>query len=155
MSCVFLSGVERSVVFAGDVSESDLPGYYSACDFLVLPSLDRSEGFGLVVLEAAACGKPAIGSAVGGIPDAIVHGTSGLIVPPGDSEELANAILRLIRDKGLRTRLSEGALNVTRGRSWESVARRVESIYLELLHGRPRTRQEGKGDNTLQPWDSE
>ncbi|MEM2965251.1 MAG: glycosyltransferase, partial [Candidatus Bathyarchaeia archaeon] len=85
-------GLSSRVIFAGNVSDGDLPKYYAASDMLILPSKDRSEGFGLTILEANASGKPAIGSNVGGVPSVIKNGVNGLLVPPCDEKSLAAAV---------------------------------------------------------------
>jgi glycosyltransferase involved in cell wall biosynthesis len=74
---------------------------------LVLPS--RSEGLGRVVIEAFCRGRPVVGSAVGGIPDLVVDGVNGLLVPPGDTVALADALVRVLTDRPLAERLAEGA----------------------------------------------
>ena len=75
-------GISDLVIFAGYVDDDELPEYYAASDFAVLPSKDSSEGFGLVLLEAMATGKAVIGSKVGGIVDVIKDGENGLFVLP-------------------------------------------------------------------------
>jgi glycosyltransferase involved in cell wall biosynthesis len=86
----------------------EITKYMAAADVFVLPSI--SEGLGVVVLEAMACGVPVIGSKVGGITDMIKHEYNGLLVRPRDVNGLAEAIIRILSGKTLRKRLSEGAL---------------------------------------------
>lgn len=86
----------------------EIPKYMGAADVFVLPSI--SEGLGVVILEAQACGVPVIASRVGGIPDIIKHEYNGLLVEPGDIKALAESILRVLMDKDLRRKLSKGAL---------------------------------------------
>lgn len=121
------------VLFAADVSDRDLPSYYAASDMLVLPSKDRSEGFGLTILEANACGKPAIGSDVGGIPDAIRHEHNGLLVPPSNPEALSAAITRLAEDDSLRKEMGTKGRRFAEEHDWSKVAEATEKIYLEAL----------------------
>jgi L-malate glycosyltransferase len=90
-------GISKHVVFAGYVT--DLSNLLSLMQIFVLPSLQ--EPFGLVCAEAMSMGKPVIGTNVGGIPEQVVDGLTGLIVPPGDSEALANGISSLITDPTL------------------------------------------------------
>jgi glycosyltransferase involved in cell wall biosynthesis len=87
-------GLKDKVIFTGDISYSKVPHYYAISDITVIPSLQ--EAFGLVVSEAMACGKPVIGSKVGGIPDQIVDGYNGFLVQPRNSKEIAEKILWLI-----------------------------------------------------------
>jgi len=87
----------------------EIPKYMVAADVFVLPSV--SEGLGVVVLEAMACGIPVIGSNVGGIPDMIKQGYNGLLVEPGDAQSLSEAITDILLNNTLRKRLSTGALS--------------------------------------------
>ncbi len=121
------------VAFAGNVSDQDLPSYYAASDLLILPSKDRSEGFGLTILEANACGKPAIGSDVGGIPDVIHHEYNGLLVPPSNPEALSAAITRLIENDSLRREMGRNGRRFAEEHDWSKVAEATEKIYLEAL----------------------
>jgi glycogen synthase len=74
---------------------------------LVLPS--RSEGMGRVLVEAFCRGRPVVGARVGGIPDLVEDGQNGLLVEPGDTQALADALVRILADRGLAERLSAGA----------------------------------------------
>jgi len=87
-------GVKEKIVFAGTIPQQAVPYYYAASDIVVVPSLQ--EAFGLVVSEAMACGKPVIGTNVGGIPDQIIDGYNGFLVRPRNSAEIAEKILWLI-----------------------------------------------------------
>lgn len=92
------------------------------------------EGFGLVFLEANACGKPVIGGRSGGIPEAVVDGVTGLLVDPHDSEDIANAIARLLMDSELSNRLGrQGRLRVARDFTWSQVGDRVQGILESIL----------------------
>lgn len=95
-------GAEDAVRFAGFVPEEALPRYYAAADAFVLPSRqlprrDGVEGFGIVFLEAGAAGLPVVGAATGGIPEAVEHGRTGLVVPADDVRSLADALRFLAR----------------------------------------------------------
>jgi len=126
-------GVRRDVFFAGDVDDSDLPRYYAASDFLVLPSKDRSEGFGLTILEANACGRPAIGSNVGGIPSVITHGDNGLLVPPCDPSSLCEAMRHLSMNVEERLRMGRNARRFAEKHDWSTVAAETQSVYQKVL----------------------
>ncbi len=94
-------GVADHVLFEGPVPFAQLPLTYNLCDVFVTPSRSAPpsvEGFGIVFLEANACGKPVIGARSGGIPDAIVDGETGLLVEPDDEAGLANALTALLSD---------------------------------------------------------
>jgi rhamnosyl/mannosyltransferase len=98
------------VLFAGRVPESDLPAFYQACDLLVLPSIARTEAFGVVQIEAMAAGRPVVSTNLPtGVPWVNEHGTSGLVVEPGDPQALGEALRRLLDDTALRERLGKGA----------------------------------------------
>ena len=108
-------GVADRVEFLGAVPDEDLPRLYRAADIFVAPSRDRRdgddvEGFGIVFLEAAASGLPALGTGTGGIPEAVEDGTGGLLVPSGDVPRLAEAWRSLAADPALRRRLGQGGL---------------------------------------------
>ena len=87
-------GVGDAVIFAGRVSDEELPAWYDACDLFVMPS--RGEGFGLVYVEALACGKPVIAGDRDGASDALLDGRLGRMVDPDDPERLAEAVLEFL-----------------------------------------------------------
>lgn len=112
-------GVRRNVVFAGRVSDEDLPLLYNTCDAFVMCSReDRgrrgilAEGFGMALVEASACGKPVIAGRSGGVPDAVLEGVTGLLVDPRDSDAVAAAIIKVLREPALANTLGTG------GRKW-------------------------------------
>jgi len=93
--------------FLGRIPDETIPDVYAAADLFCLPS--HMEGFGLVYVEAAYRGVPSIGANVGGVPDVIVDGETGLLIPVGDVPALTAAIVRLRDDPALRQRLGEAA----------------------------------------------
>jgi glycosyltransferase involved in cell wall biosynthesis len=115
---------------AGALPRSAMPGFWGAVDVAVVPSL--YEPFGLVALEALACGVPVIASAVGGLKEIVLDGESGLLVPPGDVSALARALRLLLTDDSLRMRLGVGA----RLRAREFSLQRRSSELLALLEER-------------------
>jgi glycosyltransferase involved in cell wall biosynthesis len=98
-SLVKTLGLDQSVRFVAPIPQAQLAAWMRAAVCLVLPSF--SEGLGRVVLEAMACGRPAIGTKVGGIPELIQDGVTGYLVPSGDSVALAHCMLRLLQDSAL------------------------------------------------------
>jgi phosphatidyl-myo-inositol dimannoside synthase len=120
-------GVTGRVHFAGEVPDGELPACYQLCDVFVMPARDLrgdpGEGFGLVYLEANAAGRPVVGTAACGVPDAIADDVSGLLVPPLDPPALLAALCRLLQDAGLRSRLGEaGRRRVLEEFTWERTA---------------------------------
>jgi phosphatidyl-myo-inositol dimannoside synthase len=102
--------LEDNVVFCGHVPDDELVAYYHACDVFAMISRELpgdTEGFGIVFMEAAACAKPTVGGRSGGVPDAIVDGETGFLVAPTAPEQVADAIVRIGRDRSLARRLGE------------------------------------------------
>ena len=99
---------------------------------LVLPSKDRSEGFGLTILEANASGKPVIGSNIGGIPGILTDNVNGILVPPNNPTFLADAICRLSSNDKLRDQMGERGRQIAIMHDWSKVAFETEKIYFEL-----------------------
>jgi len=103
-------GLERHVMLLGSLNDDDVGKLYQVCDLVVLPALatpDDVEGFGIVLLEAAAAGKPVVATRLGGIPDAVEQGKSGLLVEAGDYKALREATVELLSDE--QKRLMMGA----------------------------------------------
>ena len=93
------------MIFAGNVSDADLPDYYNLADIFILPSVDKSEAFGIVLIEAAACGKAAIASNLSGVRTVVRDGETGLLSEPGSPAELAKKIGLLLSDDELRQKM--------------------------------------------------
>jgi glycosyltransferase involved in cell wall biosynthesis len=119
------------VVFTG--RREDVSAVTADLDVAVLPSLREAQG--ISILEAMARAKPVVASAVGGIPEVITDGVDGLLVPPGDSAALAEALARLAADPALRRRLGDaGRRTVAERYSIGAMVRRIEEIYDEELY---------------------
>jgi glycosyltransferase involved in cell wall biosynthesis len=115
----------------------DVPELMAAFDLIVVPSLN--EGMGRVLLEAGAAGTPAVATRVGGIPDVVDDGETGLIVPPKDTEALAEAVLTLVRAPERRRLMGDTArAKVVPHYSLEAMVRQIEDLYEELLHAKAR-----------------
>ncbi|MFB9557708.1 D-inositol-3-phosphate glycosyltransferase [Streptomyces roseoviridis] len=115
------------------VPQARLADWYRAADVLVVPS--RSESFGLVALEAQACGTPVLASAVGGLPTAVWDGVSGLLVPGHDPVEYARRLWWLARHPEARVSMGEAAVRHARGMSWRASATRTVEVYEDALAG--------------------
>jgi glycosyltransferase involved in cell wall biosynthesis len=127
-------GIENNVHFVGYVPNEDLASFYSDGDVLVLPSVDQTEGFGMVLTEAQACGVPVIGTNVGGIPAAVDDGRTGLIVPPSDVSSLSKALIRILGDNAYSSNLGRnGTVWVSRQFSWDVVSTNYNDHVLEVL----------------------
>ena len=130
-------GLGDSVSFAGFVPDETLRDLYSAASAVVLPANHDAEGFGMVILEAAACGTPAVATAVGGVPAAVLDGVTGLLVPPGDTAALAAALVRITQDRRLRERLAEGACSrARRGFTWSAQGAALVTLIRTMTLGR-------------------
>ncbi len=127
-------GVADRVIFAGEVSDADLPSYYSAADVFVLPSNSRAEAFGMVNLEAMARGLPLITTEVGSATSWVnEHGVTGLVVPPMDPDALAKAV-DVLRDPELRRRMGIAACErVNALFTREKMVDGIENVYREAL----------------------
>ncbi|MFP3938687.1 MAG: glycosyltransferase family 4 protein [Thermoanaerobaculia bacterium] len=125
-------GLNGRVLFLG--ARRNLSAWMAGADLLVLPS--RIEGVPGVVLEAAARGLPVVATAVGSVPDAVVDGTTGLLVPPGDPEALAGALEQLLADGELRSRMgAAGREHVRHCFALDRIVERFEKLYRRLAGG--------------------
>ena len=122
-------GIASQVTFCG--VRNDVEKILSLCDFTVVPSL--TEGLSLAALESQAAGKPVVGSRVGGIPEVVTDGVTGLLIPPGDDRALADALCRLLDDRLLLRRMSEESLNNSRGFDVEKGVADTVSLYERLI----------------------
>ncbi|MDA8119234.1 MAG: glycosyltransferase [Gammaproteobacteria bacterium] len=128
-------GLEARVRFVGRISDAELPFYYHACDVFCMPSVAPAEAFGLVQLEAMACGKPVVCCELyNGVTYVNRHGETGLVVPPRDPEALAEVLNRLLNDPGLRVRLGEQGRRRARAEfSVESMVAGTLDVYRSVL----------------------
>jgi glycosyltransferase involved in cell wall biosynthesis len=125
-------GLDGRVVFTGD--RLDVPEVLSEVAVSVLPSL--SEGLSNTLLESMAAGVPVVATTVGGNPEVVQDGVTGLLVPPQDPAALARAICRLLEDRAMALRFGQaGRQRVTEHFSLEKMVRETESLYLSLLNG--------------------
>jgi glycosyltransferase involved in cell wall biosynthesis len=123
-------GIEKNFVLAGFVSDEDLPSFYNAADFFVLPS-KSGEGLPLVALEAMACGLPVVATAVGGIAEVLVEGF-GEIVPPNNPGLLARATL-VIAEKDFVVMKQKLRRIMTEKYSWDVNVTKLIKIYEEII----------------------
>jgi len=127
-------GLTDLVTFLGKQAQDTLPYYYSAAEVVVVPS--HYESFGMVALEAMACGAPVIASDVGGLSFTVANGLSGFLVPARDPQALAEKLRLLLTDSALRHELGARAVERARNYAWSIVADQIVEVYQELLRHR-------------------
>jgi glycosyltransferase involved in cell wall biosynthesis len=125
-------GLREQVQFIGNQSRPSVARLLNECTLFVLPS--RYESFGIAIVEALACGKPVVATAVDGIPEIIEDGTNGILVEPDDAVVLASAIRRVLRDADLRERLGQaGRIRVKDWFLWQHMGENYTHAFQELL----------------------
>jgi D-inositol-3-phosphate glycosyltransferase len=124
-------GIAGKVVFADAVPHDELPRYYNAASVCVVPSY--YESFGLVALEAMACGVPVIASRVGGLKETVQDGRTGYLIPWRCPEPFAERLDLLLTNEPLRRSLGEEARQVAQAYRWPEIAAQVEDVYHDLV----------------------
>jgi len=124
-------GLSDLVTFLGAKDQETLQYYYSAAEAVVMPS--HYESFGMVALEAMACGTPVIASEVGGLAYLIQDGITGFHVPANDPEELAGKINLILNNEKLRREMSQFALEYAQNYSWSNIAEQILQLYNSSL----------------------
>ena len=123
--------VGKMVAFLGKRSQDTLPYYYSAAEVVVMPS--HYESFGMVALEAMACGTPVIASQVGGLAFLVQDGVTGYHVPDEDDEALCGKLSALLGDISLRKRLGKNAAEYAQSYAWPKIAAQLVEIYSDVI----------------------
>jgi len=127
-------GLDGTMVFTGAVANDRLPEYYAASDVFVLPSVPGGpENSPLVLFEAMASGKPVVASRLPGVCEIVRHGETGLLVPPGEPDELGAAVVRLLTEDGLAFRAGLRARSAVERYSWDDCATKMEGVYREMI----------------------
>jgi D-inositol-3-phosphate glycosyltransferase len=124
-------GMEDLVLFLGKRAQDTLPYYYSAADMLIMPSY--YESFGMVALEAMACGTPVVASDVGGLHYLVQDGKTGFVVPSGNPEALVDPLNELMNNDNLRKKMGQQAARFAQKYSWELISAEIAKVYAELL----------------------
>ena len=123
---------QQRVVLIDNFSESQKPQLFAACDVFAYPSV--YESFGIAFVEAWAAGKPVVGCRAGAVPCVVSHEVDGLLVDPHDSKGLAQAILRLLKDPGLRRDMGQRGLEKVReSYTWAVVTARFREVYQTVM----------------------
>jgi glycosyltransferase involved in cell wall biosynthesis len=127
--------LENNVEFHGFIPDENLPEYYNQCNAFVLPSISSAqEGFGIVALEALACGKPVISTEIVGIADDINNNNLGAIVPPCDPDSLAEAIIKVLSGTSDSRRMERKCREVVEDNyTWLYVAKITDKIYQDVV----------------------
>ncbi len=123
--------VGQTVVFLGKRDQDKLPYYYSAAELLVMPS--HYESFGMVALEAMACGTPVIASEVGGLAYLVRDGETGFTIPDQEPEALCEKISWLLNDRQLHAAMSRRAVEYAQDYAWEEIAKQIVTVYDGLI----------------------
>jgi D-inositol-3-phosphate glycosyltransferase len=126
-------GIAASFRLVGSQPQDQLPVFYAAADVVAVPS--RYESFGLVAVEALACGRPVVASRVGGLRFTIDEGSTGFLVKPQSPQALAGALAQLFSDEPLRAAMSAAARPSVARYDWSYVARQVKHVYGRLAEG--------------------
>lgn len=128
-------GIENQVLFLGHIPDRDLAVLLSGAEVLAYPSL--YEGFGLVILEAMACGTAVVTSKTSSLPEAA--GEAAILVDPYSVDEIHQALRRVLEDKDLRLKLQQNGLNWVKNFSWEKTARETIRVFEEIMGNNERT----------------
>lgn len=125
--------LEKNVIFTGEIGYDALPLYYGGCDVFIMANRelkDRNiEGFGIVFIEAAACGKPVIAGDSGGAREAVMDGATGFVVNPNDTKSISEKIIALLENPTMSKQMgSEGRKRVRFGFNWDEYYRKTKSL---------------------------
>jgi glycosyltransferase involved in cell wall biosynthesis len=124
-------GIEKFVVYLGRIPIGEEPKFYSMLDVFAGASI--VEGFGLVYAEASRCGKPVVATNSGSIPEIIINGKTGMLVPIRNSKALAEAIIKLLDDQQLAKRMGKNGAQFTKKFTWENSVNTHLSVYEKFV----------------------
>ncbi len=121
--------IENSVTFTGFQPDESLPDWYNSATVTVLPSINSSEAFGILLVEAMACGSPVIASNLPGVRTVVQNNINGLTAKPADADDLAMKINKIITDDTLQTKFSQNALQIAQDKyQWSKIVRQLVNI---------------------------
>lgn len=128
-------GISKYVNFVGRIPRTEINRYFNECDVFVLPSISsEQEGFGIVALEAMACGKPVIATNIVGTSSQIERHQAGIVITPRNEEELRRALVKILENEKLMLEMGSAGLKlVEQNYSWQKVAKQILNIYNSLL----------------------
>lgn len=135
-------GLQDQVHFLSAVADEALPDYYNLADLVVLPSINRSEAFGIVLIEAMACGRPVVASSLPGVRSVINDRQNGILVVPGDLGDLVEKLRFMLERPALRDEFGlNGFKKVEEQYRWDHVILKVREVYKELLKSSEKTEE--------------
>ncbi len=127
-------GCAEKIHFSGAIPHSEVPQFLQKIDIFVVPSIDESESFGVAAIEASACELPVIASNIGGLPEVVLDGKTGLLITPKDPAALAEAIISLIENPDLKRQYAKaGRELVMKKYNWQENAWSMEKLYEKVL----------------------
>ena len=127
-------GVHRIVDFVGRIPHEEVPAFLAGLDVFCMPSRYESETFGVAAVEAQAMEIPVVSTIVGGVPEAVDNGVTGILVPPNDTVKVADAVKSLLENHEMRLEMGKAGRKFVRNKyDWQENASRMERIYLDLL----------------------
>lgn len=130
--------LDETVKFVGFIENTKIYDFVRKHHVMVMPSVMQSESFGVAVLEAGACGRAVIASRVGGVPEVLVDGRTGILVEPGDVSQLAETIIKLVKDPELCAEMGRNGYQfVKQNYDWEDSIDSMVELYERLLHSTP------------------
>lgn len=121
--------IDDRVTFAGRVTDEELPKYFQDADLFCSASVDRSEAYGIVLMEAAAAGLPAVASDIPGVRSVVQDGETGLLIPPNDPDALAEALRDMLSDRELLAKMSQAARAFALTRTWADAGKKYFEVY--------------------------
>lgn len=128
-------GVANRIIFAGYVENDFLPEHYNLFDIFILPSIDKSEAFGIVLLEAMACGVPLLASNLKGVRSVVIPGENGLLVEPKNAKDIADKINHLLKNEKLMKDFGLNGIElVNKKYRWPIIAAEVEAVYKKIIN---------------------
>ncbi len=130
-------GLASHVTFTGPIGDEELRAHYALCDLFVLPNREMpdgdTEGFGLVFLEANACGKPVVGGRAGGVVEAVQDGHNGLLVNGDNVDSIVEAVCKLLEDEALYQRLRRGGMEIAERSGWQLRTQQFQALCARLV----------------------
>ncbi len=128
--------ISSHIMFEGPKPHEEVPSILRQTDIFAMPSIYENESLGVAALEAQAMAVPVVATNVGGIPEAVINGVTGILVEPKNERQLAAAILRLINDPGLRIQMgTAGRQHVLKNFDWNTNVLAMEKLYIEIQRG--------------------